>query len=302
MPIELRCSSNAHKVRLREDLVWKRALCPKCKTVVDPTRLRRLWLIVAAKLRKKKGSSEIPDEIRFANLRWRIDHLAAAAWSAKEETSLRIDESSLHRLSPSEIVRAYLNHIARIATGLPVPMRIPEISGSSERNVGGTFGAKDGWAVMALSDDLMHDQKAIRAVLAHEVCHYVLNCSSMNETDTELNEKLTDLCMFVFGLGDIFLNGYKSETVQGEYRKGHRLGYLTDAEYSFANRYVTRLRSTPNLQQDSMIIQLRVKIAARVGDERVIERLLENERRRTPNKSTLELYQAVYETVESGRS
>ncbi len=304
MALELRCSSKSHTVRLREDLIWKRALCPKCKTAVDPTRLRRLWLVLQAKFGRRWGSSKIPDEIRYADLRWRIDRLASAAWTSSEVglTEFKIAEKTLDGKGPSEIIRQYLNHISSVAPGLPVPIRIPEISRQSQQNVGGTFGAIKGWARITLSNDLMHDQRAVRAVLAHEVCHYVLNCAGLSEAETESNERLTDLCMFVFGLGDIFLAGYRSETVRGEYRKGHRLGYLTDAEYGFAYRYTTRMRSKSTFQIDSQVKLLRAKIAARVGDGRVIERLLENERRRAPNKSILELYEAAFDTLERGRN
>lgn len=42
------CSSKQHKVRLSTKRLWATAHCPKCKTQVDPTRLRRLSALVAA--------------------------------------------------------------------------------------------------------------------------------------------------------------------------------------------------------------------------------------------------------------
>ncbi|CAN5261430.1 hypothetical protein BH20ACI2_BH20ACI2_25070 [soil metagenome] len=155
---------------------------------------------------------------------------------------------------------------------------------------------------MTLSEDLVADQKAVRAVLAHEVCHYVLNCSGMREEDTESNEKLTDLCMFVLGLGNIYLEGYRSETVKREYRVGHRLRYLKDNEYSFAQKYVWHLHSEADSNSESKITALRMKIVARVGDERVVDRLIDSERRRAPDKSNLELYQSAYESLDRGRT
>ena len=44
-----------------------------------------------------------------------------------------------------------------------------------------------------------------------------------------------------------FLAGYKRETAQHESRPGHRLGYLTDAEYKEAQRYVRQLRQSHEL-------------------------------------------------------
>jgi hypothetical protein len=56
------------------------------------------------------------------------------------------------------------------------------------------------------------------------------------------NERLTDAAVFVFGLGDIFLAGYQREP--GEYRPGHKLGYLSASEYEYLSGYVSRLRSS----------------------------------------------------------
>lgn len=304
MTIELRCSSRLHVVRLRDDRIWKRALCPKCKTAIDPTRLRRLWMVLKTKLNKRGSKTAIPDEVRFANLRWRIDRIVAASWSLENN---QLEEFNLYSrklggLTPEEIVRVYLGHIRKVAPNLPVPIKIPEIGRGELKDAGGTFGSRDGWAVMTLSNDLVADEKAVRAVLAHEVCHYVLNCSSMREEDTELNEKLTDLCMFVLGLGNIYLEGYRSETVKHVYRVGHRLGYLKDNEYRFAQKYVWKLCSEADTNSESKITALRIKIAARVGDERVVDRLIEGERRRAPHKSDLELYQSAYESLDRGRT
>lgn len=304
MPIELRCSSRLHVVRLRDDRIWRRALCPKCKTTIDPTRVRRLWTVIRTKIAKRGAKTEIPDEIRFANLRWRIDRLIAASWGLGDN---QIEEFNLYSrilegLSPEEIVRMYLGHIRKVAPTLPVPIKIPEIGRGKLKDAGGTFGSRDGWAVMTLSEDLVADQKAVRAVLAHEVCHYVLNCSGLREEDTESNEKLTDLCMFVLGLGNIYLEGYRSETVNREYRVGHRLGYLKDNEYRFAQKYVWDLHSQAEANSEYKVAALRRKILARVGDERVVERLINSERTRTPHKSNLELHQSAYDSLDRGRT
>lgn len=304
MEILLNCSSGLHTVRLRNDRIWKRALCPKCKTKIDPTRLRRLWLVLRAKVwrTRSRESTSIPDEIRFANLRWRLDKLIGMAWTIDEShAELRIDHSLSHRSSPEEIIRNYLNHINTVAPGFNIPIRIPKISVGSPKDTGGTFGSKDGWAIMTLSKELVGEKRAVAAVLAHEVCHYVLNCSSVREDETEWNEKLTDLCMFVVGLGDVYLSGYRSSKIRGEYRVGHRLGYLSDREYRFAAQYVDQLRRNPQRLQKVQIDFLRNKIASRVGDKRVIERMIENERRLAPKKSELELYRLASESLDKGR-
>ncbi len=46
MSIVVRCATKAHRVRLDGSRFWASARCPRCNTVVDPTRLRRVgaWL------------------------------------------------------------------------------------------------------------------------------------------------------------------------------------------------------------------------------------------------------------------
>jgi hypothetical protein len=56
--------------------------------------------------------------------------------------------------------------------------------------------------------------------------------------------------MFVFGMGGIFLNGFKSKDVPSN-RRGHRMGYLTDNEYQSLSREVIRLKTTGELQIQS---------------------------------------------------
>jgi hypothetical protein len=51
--------------------------------------------------------------------------------------------------------------------------------------------------------------------------------------------------------------GYKRAPSQQEYRPGHRLGYLTDAEYEFANQYVLTLRQSNQQKFPSELDKLR---------------------------------------------
>src|SRR5260221_14549671 len=74
-----------------------------------------------------------------------------------------------------------------------------------------------------------------------------LGANGIREPTTRANERLTDVAMFVFGLGDIFLAGYRTKPGV-VYRSGHRLGYLNDAEYEHIRVHVTELRRTGHLQ------------------------------------------------------
>ncbi|MFN0279744.1 MAG: SprT-like domain-containing protein [Pyrinomonadaceae bacterium] len=192
-------------------------------------------------------------------------------------------------------IKLFLNHMRLVAPGFNVPVHIPRVKRERLASEAGKFVVADGFVSIALSEELLTNSKALRSILAHEVCHYVLNNSGIRESDTENNEKLTDLCMFVSGLGDIFLDGYKTENSKEEYRVGHRLGYLADTEYQFARRYVKRKREyfRPN-ELDS----LRREIAARITDGKVMDRLLTDHRNRFPERNEIEIHQGILESLD----
>src|SRR6185312_5325024 len=128
-----------------------------------------------------------------------------------------------------------------------------------------------------------------------------LENSGIRESNVNENERLTDACMFVCGLGSLFLDGYKRDLVQGEYRTGHRLGYLTDSEYDFAARYVRDLRSNNSLRLLTSDDQRKRKLVARISDKNARERLIQNARARYPNKTDTEIYDLVLASYERDR-
>jgi len=250
--------------------------------------------------RDEYKGTPIPDEFRFAKLKWRLDRLAADAWQSQESLNieLALNPSELPTGSPDRIIEAMLNHVRRVAPGLSVPLRVPRVETGSLIDAGGQFKTSDGWVSVKLANHLLSDRKAIRAILAHEVCHYILANSGIREADFNENERLTDACMFVCGLGRLFLDGYRSEVVNGEYRSGHRLGYLTDAEYNFAARYTRDLRSNNSLRLLTGAEQLRDRVASRITDKYARERLIKHAKAKYPEKSDAEIYEFVIDSFE----
>jgi hypothetical protein len=194
----------------------------------------------------KPRGTPISDEFRFAKVKWRLDRLAKEAWQSQEslDIPLTLDPLALPTGPPDRIIETILNHARLAAPGLSVPLRVPRVEIGSLIDAAGQFKTSDGWVVVNLASHLLADRRAVGAILAHEACHYILENSGIREPNVDENEKLTDACMFVCGLGLLFLDGYKREDAHKEYRNGHRLGYLTDSEYNFAARYVRELRST----------------------------------------------------------
>lgn len=150
---------------------------------------------------------------------------------------------------------------------------------------------EEGWVTIKVSPDFFQDKLAAQAIFAHEVCHYILSNSGIRKSNFELNERYTDLCMFVCGFGEIFLAGYKRQAAQNDYRSGHRLGYLTDAEYQFAHQYVIQLRQSKELLPPSELDTIKKQLLELLyGDESACKRNIEVERRKSPHKSEIELY------------
>jgi hypothetical protein len=164
----------------------------------------------------------------------------------------------------------------------------------------GQFKEEDGWVTLILGKDFALNPAASRAILCHEICHYILFANGTRLVDRADNERLTDVAMFVFGMGEIFLNGFKSSN-RASNRHKHRVGYLTDIEYEFLSREVIRLRTTGELQLQSDN-ELRGKLLNRLkGNRPALERYLAHARQRFPTKSEAELIQALLDDFDRGR-
>jgi hypothetical protein len=188
-----------------------------------------------------------PSEPRGANLKGKIERLAIDAWGTRDiivSRKLLLRSETVSKLtSHPEYIKLLLRHVGKVAPNISVPMMPPRIVHEKLCEAAGQFVEEDGWVKIAVGLQFFNDQASAYAILCHELCHYVLGANGIREASTLENERLTDVAMFVFGLGDIFLAGYK-RTPSKQYRSGHRLGYLTDEEYKFVDQYVHWLRGS----------------------------------------------------------
>jgi hypothetical protein len=243
------------------------------------------------------GNSATPKASEdFDRIKSSLDGLAQFGWLMEESSwsaNFTLDPSELSDTDRLDrVVKALLDRARRVAPGFSVPMMVPRIEIESMPAAAGQFEVdEEGWVTIRISPDFERDLPAARAILAHEVCHYILDNRGIRQPNFELNERDTDLCMFICGFGEVFLAGYKRVFARNEYRHGHRLGYLTDAEYEFANRYTNELRAIyrQNLQSELDVLKERLFRKAQ-GDRDRVRRLIEYERRRNSLLSELELY------------
>src|SRR6266576_4453777 len=138
------------------------------------TFLLRLFASIRRRVKVTRDASKgtpIPDEFRFAKLKWKIDRLAADAWQSQESLNieLALNPSDLPTGSPDRIIETILNHARRIAPGLSVPLSVPRVETGSLIDAGGQFKTSEGWVVVKLANHLLRDRRAVSAILPHEV-------------------------------------------------------------------------------------------------------------------------------------
>jgi hypothetical protein len=237
--------------------------------------------------------------------RAKLDQLAKLSWKSQESLQNQdfiLLPSDIGSSDLSKVMEIILNHVRRIAPGLSVPYFVPRVQTGTIFDTAGQFIVETGgWVSINLATNFLSDRQAALAILVHEACHYILENSGIRETDNLQNERMTDLCIFICGLGKIYLQGYKKEIVQNEYRRGHRLGYLTDGEYQFADNYVLELRRNNVLGLPSKLQELKQQLTARIADSRVRDRLVTNARQKYPGKDEAEIYGLVMDQLERDR-
>jgi|GEM_PF-3043945 len=243
----------------------------------------------------------------FPSLQLQLSELAKIAWTTEQSFQypqfLLNFQDFVNISTPAQVVEILLRHAARVTPGFQVPFMVPRVLVTSIPFAAGMFEEdEEGWVTIKVSLDFFQDKLAAQAILAHEVCHYILSNSGIRKPNFELNERYTDLCMFVCGFGEIFFAGYKRQSVQDDYRPGHRLGYLTDAEYQFAHQYVIQLHQSKEILPRSELDTLKKRLLQLLySDETACQRNIEAERRRNPHKSELELYRDAIAHLERDR-
>ncbi len=242
----------------------------------------------------------------FPALEAQLRELTTMAWTTKQSfhSQFLLDPKDFFNISaPSQVVEILIRHARRTTPGFSVPYLVPRVLVVSMPAAAGMFKVdEEGWVTIELGANFFQDRLAAQAILAHEVCHYILENSGIRKSDANLNERYTDLCMFVCGFGEIFLAGYRRDAAQQDYRPGHRLGYLTDAEYQFVQRYVMQLRHSGEISPPKELEILKKRLLTLLyGDRESCARNIKLERRTSPHKSEVELYQDAIDRLERDR-
>jgi hypothetical protein len=234
---------------------------------------------------------------QFIDIELKIDKLIRLSWPNKDKIdnkNLNFPEQDIQATNVEDYLLKLLRHIRSVCPRLNIPQMTPKVRVGALTFSAGEFVEEDGWITLTIGSEFLLNIAAAKAILCHEICHYVLNANGIREKSVIENERLTDIAMFVFGLGSVFLKGYKAAPIN-EYRAGHRLGYLTDDEYYYAIGRIDALWKSGNLQKTS-VQELETLLKASILDAKARDRLIKNAQQKYPNMTQSEIIQYVLDT------
>jgi hypothetical protein len=185
-------------------------------------RVNRLEIQSNGEIEPSSNSATPKASGNFDNLKSSLEGLAQLGWLQEESSwfdNFTLDPSELSDLDRlDQVVKALLDRARRVAPGFSVPMMVPRVVVESMPAAAGQFEVdEEGWVTIRVSPDFERDLPAARAILAHEVCHYILENRGIRQPNFELNERDTDLCMFI--CGSIVRTPFKKKNGGGEQKK-----------------------------------------------------------------------------------
>lgn len=252
-----------------------------------------------------------------------LSRLASRAWSAGESTAgpflftpsvlLLRDDDVLY-----QCLQSLYEHARVWCGGLEVPFHVPAVRVvmTAEHTAGAFSVDEEGWTRIEISRDLIDIPRAVWLVMAHEICHHVLEQSGLSDRADRLrNERQTDLLMFVCGFGQLARNGYQAAQRFGSAFSRSHLGYLQPSEHEFAFEWVLAARSANKLQlptdtqvrfpdlaagftiesADSAALQ---RLSSRVAESEKRQRLLRYYRSKYPERSVCQLVETILDDLE----
>lgn len=206
---------------------------------------------------------------------------------------------------PEETLKAIYAHAWRWAPGFDIPLSVPKLrflppgAGSS-----GAFAISEhGWTTIEACSSLKGRPDALARVLAHEACHHFLfHCGLADRVDTRRNERLTELAMFVCGLGEIAIDG-ETEMAQLGMRADPEQGYLGCAAMLAAQDEVTRRARELTTAKVASVVNESLEAEARraFSDPGQLPRMVQGYARLHPGASRSEILTRMLEDYRRDR-
>lgn len=191
-------------------------------------------------------------------------------------------------------------HVRIWAPGFNTPYSLPEITITrvDDGKTAGDFTIRE-QPTVTITEKYLDSPTVLRLILAHEACHHILNLSALNDPDRQVNERKTDLTMYICGFGEIARQGYESVQRRFLTTRILHLGYLQSAEHQQAYKWARQRRDelSRNIdvfcgEEQNLYKQL-LNIVQ--GNQMALERWVDRTANRYPRLSTRELYQTMIE-------
>lgn len=271
---------------------------------------------------------------QLANTAWSTRRVASSSHFVLQPEQLPRPESADDMAA---VVDGLYGHARKWAPGFEIPYRVPHVSLSPLISSAGQYRAdSDGYLFIEIAPEFKGQHSALLAILAHEACHHILDLSGVRGNTRNESERLTDLATFICGFGELILAGHSQIRRVGSLWTTTHLGYLSSDEYRSAQRWVLKAQglssaaSPPRPEPRGFLARIRrwlartppivapipqpsapvvdvtkfrrkVALARLGGDQALLQRLIEYERRRQPTADELTLLDAVIESLERDR-
>jgi tetratricopeptide (TPR) repeat protein len=148
-----------------------------------------------------------------------------------------LEKENLTTDDVAKVTEIFVNEIRKKNNKLEVPFRKPRVEFTKLllNNEPGHIEFGEYETVIRIHPNYTHNPFALASILCHEIAHFVLDQNGLKKDNTNENEKLTDLFIFVCGQGLIHLQGILDITSENGQATENRLGYLSIEEMAYAH-------------------------------------------------------------------
>ena len=137
----------------------------------------------------------------------------------------------------AKVAEMFVIEIRKKINKLEVPFRKPRVEFTKllPNNEPGHIEFGEYETIIRIHPNYIDNPFALASILCHETAHFILDHNGLRKDNTNENEKLTDLFIFVCGQGLVHLQGILDITSENGQTIEHRLGYLSLEEMAYAH-------------------------------------------------------------------
>jgi hypothetical protein len=201
-------------------------------------------------------------------------------------------------MNHEEFLASVLEHVRRVCQKIDVPRFRPRILVTDAGSAAGRFVEEDGWITIELNEKYFNNRASSQSIICHEVCHYILEFNGIRKPVEIDNEVMTDVAMFVFGLGDVFLTGYQPKNL-GPENSVVRLGYLSKSEYKnikiMINEEIEKNKDNILDESDALLVKIKARL---LGDKKKLNRYITHMDQKYPSWSRQKKFEEILRQLE----